>query len=295
MRPRPDALFEVPGPRARLRNNAVTLLVVSAMLGLGYLLYGKLDAKGQWDSALWKPFLDSRVWTGLLLPGLLGTLTATVVSAVLALAFGAAFGMGRLSGNRWISLPAGATVEFCRAIPLLIMIFLLQAGSFAVLGSSFSAFTSVVVGLTLYNGSVLAEIFRAGVRSVPKGQGEAAYAIGLRTSQVMRHILLPQAITAMMPAIVGQLVVLLKDTALGWIVAYEDLLNAGIRLIPATFSNLIPAAMVIAMIYMVLNIGLSRLAVRLERRNTRRSASVVTAPLPRGLIETARLPTAVAR
>ncbi len=262
-----NVLYETPGPRARLRNNVVTLLVVTAVLGAGYAIGTRLQAKGQWDSALWKPFLDVQVWTGLLLPGLLGTLTATVVSAVLALTFGVALGVGRMSARRWIRVPVGAVVEFCRAIPLLIMIFLVQAGSFALLGRSFSAFTSVVIGLTLYNGSVLAEIFRAGVRSVPRGQSEAAYAIGLRTSQVMRHVLLPQAVTAMMPAIVGQLVVLLKDTALGWIVAYEDLLNAGIRLIPATFSNLIPAAMVIAVIYIALNIGLGALAVRLDRRN----------------------------
>ncbi len=129
---------------------------------------------------------------------------------------------------------------------------------------------AVVAGLVLYNGSVLAEIVRAGVRAVPRGQSEASYALGMRKNQVMRLVLLPQAVTAMMPAIVSQLVVLLKDTALGYIIAYVDLLNMGFKIIPAVFfGSLIPAAIVIGVIYIGLNLALSALATWLERRSRR--------------------------
>jgi glutamate transport system permease protein len=122
-------------------------------------------------------------------------------------------------------------------------------------------------------------VVRAGVQAVPRGQSEAAYAIGMRKGQVMRMVLLPQAITVMMPAIVSQLVVLLKDTALGYIIAYVDLLNTGFKILPAVhFGSLIPAAIVIGIIYVTLNLALSYVANVLERRS-RRSRKTTAKPV----------------
>lgn len=275
---RSSVLFDVPGPRARLRGNVLTLVFAVLFLAVAYFVYSKLAEKGQWDAKLWKPFLDPQVWTGQIIPGLVGTLAAAAVAAILALVFGIVFGIGRLSDHRWVSVPSGAVVEFFRAIPLLIMIFFAQQGAFDIFGLALSAFWAVVLGLTLYNGSVLAEIIRAGIHAMPRGQWEAAYSIGLRKSGVMRLVLIPQAITAMMPAIVGQMVVLLKDSALGWIIAYEDLLNAGLRLIPANYNNLIPSAIVIATIYILINLALGYLANALERRS-RRSRKTSAKPI----------------
>jgi glutamate transport system permease protein len=279
-----SVLFDVPGPRARLRSNVLTLVFAVVFLAVAYFIYAKLAEKGQWDAKLWKPFLDPQVWIGQIIPGLVGTLSAAAVAAVLALVFGIVFGIGRLSDHRWISVPSGGVVEFFRAIPLLIMIFFAQQGAFDIFGFALSAFWAVVIGLTLYNGSVLAEIIRAGILAVPRGQWEAAYSIGLRKNGVMRLILVPQAITAMMPAIVSQMVVLLKDSALGWIIAYEDLLNAGLRLIPANYNNLIPSAIVIATIYIMINLALGYLATWLEKRS-RRSRKTSAKPIaPPGAI-----------
>ncbi|MET8155144.1 amino acid ABC transporter permease [Sphaerisporangium sp. NPDC005289] len=283
-----SVLFDVPGPRARLRNNVLTLLSAVVVLGIAYLLIKGLADKGQFAGRLWEPFLRLEVWTGQILPGLLATLQAALVSAVLALVFGVVFGLGRLSDHAWIRRPAGAVVEFFRAIPLLLLIFFAQAGVATMSGYTISvpAFAAVVVGLTLYNGSVLAEVFRAGIQAVPRGQSEAGYALGLRKGGVMRLILLPQATTAMMPAIVSQMVVLLKDTALGWVIAYEELLNFGLKQIPANFGNLIPSAIVISLVYIAINLALSYLANVLERRSRRSrrtSAGVVTAPAAVGV------------
>jgi glutamate transport system permease protein len=122
-----------------------------------------------------------------------------------------------------------------------------------------------VIGLTLYNGCVLAEIFRAGIQAVPRGQVEAAYSIGLRKNAVMRLVLIPQAVRTMLPSIVSQMVVLLKDSALGFIVAYPELLRSG-RRIYTNVGNVIPTAIVIAAIYITINLALGALATWLERR-----------------------------
>jgi glutamate transport system permease protein len=272
---KPSVLFDAPGPRARLRNNIITLVATIVLLLVVYLLIARLNHEKQFASKLWEPFTEKDVWTIQIIPGLGGTLKAAAVASVFALVFGVIFGLGRLSDHKWIRVPAGAVVEFFRAIPLLIMIFFALAGPPAIMDAfgrvlpPVSAFLALVIGLTLYNGSVLAEIFRSGINSIPRGQSEAGYSIGLRKGGVMLRILVPQAITAMMPAVVSQLVVLLKDTALGYIIAYNDLLNAGLRVVSGNFGNIIPSAIVIAAIYIVINIALGMFATWLEKRSRR--------------------------
>ncbi|GAA3034967.1 amino acid ABC transporter permease [Streptosporangium longisporum] len=272
---RVSVLYDIPGPKARTRNTALTVLVIVLVLLALYWMVTKLGEKNQLNADLWTPFLRGDVWINLILPGLVNTLSAALVAAVIAVPFGFVFGIGRLSEHAWIRIAAGAVVEFFRAIPLLIMIFAVMFGGSAVFGLTVTPFAAVVVGLVLYNGSVLAEIVRAGILSIPRGQSEAALAIGLRRSQVMRMILLPQAVTAMMPAIVAQLVVLLKDTALGFIVAFEDLLNAGARVLPSNFNNIIPAVIVIAIIYIIINVAVGAIATWLEKRSRRSRKSIV--------------------
>jgi glutamate transport system permease protein len=263
-------LYDHPGPTARIRNAVLTGVFGVALLGLAWFIYVKFDEKGQWNSALWEPFAESGTWTNFILPGLKGTLTAALTAAVLALAFGIIFSIGRLSERWWISAPAGAIVEFCRAVPLLLMIFFLSYGMPYLIQGPFPAFWAVVVGLTLYNGSVLAEAFRAGIRAVPSGQSEAAYAVGMRKDQVMRHILVPQAARSMLPVIVSQLVVLLKDTALGYIIAYPELLQLGVNVLAANYGNFMAATIVAAAIYIIINSLLTLLANWLDRRTQRR-------------------------
>ncbi|GAA5053747.1 glutamate transport system permease protein [Thermocatellispora tengchongensis] len=287
---RANVLFDAPGPRGRLRNHLLTAIGLVALAAIGYFIYSKFEQKGQWQAEVWEPFIQPRVWTDFILPGLRGTLVAAGLAAVCALAFGAIFGLARLSDHAWIRVPAGVVVEVFRAIPLLLLIFFIFYVMPQLLGGGDYVLFALVAGLTLYNGSVLAEVVRAGVLAVPKGQSEAAYAIGLRKTGVLWRILLPQAVTAMMPAIVSQLVVLLKDTALGFIISYVDLLSMGFRIIPPNFrpaDTLISAAIVIGAIYILLNMLLSALATWLERRSRRskKTAAPPVAPtnIPGGL------------
>ncbi|GIF75804.1 amino acid ABC transporter permease [Asanoa siamensis] len=263
-------LYDHPGPRAKVRNAILTVVFGALILALLYWIYRQFDEKGQFTKVLWEPFLQGDVWKNFILPGIEGTLKAAATAMVLALAFGLIFSIGRLSEHRWISVPAGVVVEFFRAVPLLLMIFFISFGVPFLIDSPVPPFWSVVIGLTLYNGSVLAEAFRAGIRAVPTGQSEAAYAVGMRKSAVMRHILVPQAARAMLPVIVSQLVVLLKDTALGYIVSYSELLQLGVNVVAANFFNVIQAAIVAAVLYIVVNFALTGLANYLDRR-TRRS------------------------
>jgi glutamate transport system permease protein len=263
-------LYDHLGPRAHRRNQILTVIFSLALLALLWFIYVKFDEKGQWAAEKWSPYLEAETWTKYIIPGLRGTLQAAATAMVLALVFGLIFAVGRISDRRWISWPSGAIIEFCRAVPLLLMIFFLSFGLPFLIQAPFPAFWAVVIGLTLYNGSVLAEAFRAGIRAVPRGQSEAAYAVGMRKDQVMRHILLPQAARSMLPVIVSQLVVLLKDTALGYIIAYEELLQLGVNILATNKGNLVPAAIVVAAIYIAINSALTALANYLDRRSMRR-------------------------
>jgi glutamate transport system permease protein len=261
-------LFDAPGPLARRRHNVLTLLAATATFGAAYLVYAKFDEKGQWSSQLWRHFLTSGPWTEFIIPGLSGTLRAAALAAIFALLFAAVFGLARLSDQGWIRRPAGAVVNIFRSIPLLLLIFFMAYLSPALFGGGDYTLVALVGGLSLYNGAVLAEVLRAGVMAVPRGQPEAGYSLGLRKAGVMWHVLLPQALTAMMPAIVSQLVVLLKDTALGYIIGYQDLLSYGFQFLPANyFGTRVSSAIVIAAIYIGLNMSLGALASWLERRH----------------------------
>jgi glutamate transport system permease protein len=270
-------LYDHPGPRAKIRNRILTVVLGIALLAVLYWIYTKFDAKNQWAGPLWKPFLEGETWTSYILPGLWGTISAAAVAMVLSLVFGIIFAVGRLSDHWWLSIPAGAVVEFFRAVPLLLMMFFIFFGIPFLTEEPMPPFWAVVISLTLYNGSVLAEAFRAGIKSVPTGQSEAGYAIGMRKNLVMREILIPQAARAMLPVIVSQLVVLVKDTALGYIIGYTELLQDGVNTLGANFGNTVAAAIVAAIIYIVLNASLTFFAGYLERR-TRRTGRAPRSP-----------------
>lgn len=273
-------LYDLPGPRARARNKAFGVLATLGVVALvGFIGY-RFWATGQFDGAKWEWLLYKNLQLQLL-AALRATLGAFVVGALLALVFGLLFAVARLSEHAWLRTPAFAMVEFFRAIPLVVMIFFLFYAA-PQAGLQFGVFWSLVVGLTLYNGSVLAEVFRAGVLSVPRGQHEAAYALGLRKNQVMRAVLLPQAVRVMLPTIVSQLVVLLKDTALGFLITYQELLFVARYLgsLVEFERPIIPTALVIGAVYITLCVALSLLAGYLERRNRRRRRSGRVLPTP---------------
>lgn len=276
-----SVLYDTPGPRAKQRNVLYTVVFAVLLVLLLWWVWQTMSDKGQLDWAKWSPFTESQAWTTYLLPGLGNTLKAAALAMVIALPLGAVLGIARLSDHRWVRVPAGVIVEFFRAIPvLLLMVFANQFYSESTqISSDERPLYAVVTGLVLYNASVLAEIVRAGILSLPKGQTEAAQAIGLRKTQVMTSILLPQAVTVMLPAIVSQLVVIVKDTALGGaMLNFTELLNAR-KTLAANYANVIPSFIVVAVIFIVLNFILTSLASWLEDR-LRRGKKSTGAVLP---------------
>jgi glutamate transport system permease protein len=238
----------------------------------------KMADANQLQGDMWKPFVTDRsVWRDYLLKGLWGTIRAAAISIVLAGAFGILFGIGRLSSLapvRWI---CGVVVEFFRAVPVLLMMIFAYYGVYVrtdIFSSETAPLAAVVTGLTLYNGSVIAELVRSGVHSLPAGQTEAGLSVGMTASQVLRSIQLPQALTAMLPALIGQFVTILKDSALGYQVTYLELLNWS-KTLGSAFANTIPAYLVAGILFILINYSLSRLAVYVERRLSRRGRTTI--------------------
>ena len=260
-------LFDAPGPRARLRNRVISVVTVALAAVAVWAVVARLADKGQLTAAKWRPFLTGDLWRTYVLPGIVGTLTAAALSIVLAGILGFALGVGRLSPMRAVRIPCAVIVEFFRAVPVLIMMifaYFLYA-LHDVFPSKYRALAGVVTGLTLYNGAVIAEIVRSGVNSLPRGQSEAASALGLSWGQTMRSIMLPQAVTSMLPVLVSQLVVVLKDTAIGYQITFLEMVRQG-TVIGSTYGNYLPALIVIALLMISVNFALSAAATRLERR-----------------------------
>ncbi|MER5966755.1 amino acid ABC transporter permease [Streptomyces sp. NPDC002057] len=278
-----SVLYDTPGPRAKRRNVLYTVVFLAVLGLLAWWILAVMAEKNQLAADKWTPFVtDSRIWTTYLLPGLMETLKAAALSILIALPLGALLGIGRLSDHRWVRVPAGTVVEFFRAIPvLLLMMFANEAyRQFTTVSSDFRPLYAVVTGLVLYNASVIAEVVRAGVLSLPRGQSDAAEALGMRKGQTMMYVLLPQAVTVMLPALVSQLVVIVKDTALGGaMLGFAELLSQNRQITANYGANTIAAFTVIALIYIVINAILTHFAGRLERR-LRQGKKAVTVTLP---------------
>ena len=277
-------LFDVPGPRARARTRIGTVVGALVVLAIIAFVLVRLGGNGQLEGQRWAILFDpSTNVPQRLFEALLRTLRVALVAMVIATALGLLLAVARLSDHRWLRLPVSAVIEFFRAIPLLVVIFALYfvLPGFGIRLSTYAALTA---GLVLYNMAVIAEIVRAGILSVDRGQRDAALAVGMRKSQVMSLVLLPQAVRRMLPILIAQLVVLLKDSSLGFIIGYFELLRQARSLVEYftprfgndyTFQLYVAAALM----YIVVNVLLSQLAKYVERR-TRRNAKTAAAAAP---------------
>jgi len=273
-------LYDEPGPRARRRALIGTVVSLLAIGALATTAVRRLVDQGQFDWERWRPLLDPRsetfilVWQ-LLGKGLLATLVAALIAITLSLIIGTAIGVIRMMLGRWTRLPVVAFIELFRGLPVVVTIFLTWR-FFVDSGIDISWLPGedglwyLVIASTLYSSVIIAEIIRAGVLSLPRGQGEAGTAIGLTRWQVMHTILLPQGLRVMLPALISQLVVVLKDTSLAAVAAglYIELLRQG-NLIAQYLHNPLQVLVVVGAIYVALNWTLSKVAVLLEARSGR--------------------------
>ncbi len=277
-------LFDVPGPKAILRDKIYTGVFSVVMVGLLVLLVYTAYARGIFDDrwqVLWDPQRGGQtaadVWHSMLVRGLLlGTLKAVVIAVPIVAVTATILVIARVSAKRLMRAIAYLFTHIFRGIPVLLTMY------FGVIALNLSPLVSVVLGLAVYNTAVVAEILRAGIAALPKGQREAGLSLGLRPLPVLLRIELPQAVRIMLPALVSQIVVLLKDTSLGFIIAYYELLTVT-KNNYNYFGEVTTVVFVLtaAVIYVSVNMAVSRLAHWLEGRlsRTRASAGVGEAPV----------------
>lgn len=257
-----SVLYDAPGPKARRRSLIASLVTGAVLLAaLGWVI-ATLAGEGLFDADRWDIFQDPLVWLGLWERGLLVTLQVAALASVLAVLLGSVFAVLRLSSVAAIRIPVTIVLEFFRGMPVLLMMF------FILILFSTSQYWAVVLGLTVYNGAIIGEALRSGIVALPKGQREAGLALGLTPLKARLLIEFPQAFRAMTPIIVAQLVVLLKDTSLGYIVGYNELIRTMMNNLASFYGNryLFSLFFVCLIIYLAINLSLSWFARWLARR-----------------------------
>ncbi|WP_432546858.1 amino acid ABC transporter permease [Kineococcus sp. SYSU DK004] len=270
----PEAvLFDTPGPRARRRILVGSVVAAAVLVGVLVLVVLRLAERGQFDAELWNPLVNPAdeqfpaVWSRIG-DGLVVTLRAAFFAVLLSLVIGIVIASARLSLGRGARLPLVAVIELLRGLPVIVTILYVDVLT-RTLGVNQGPEVSLVIGLTLYNCVIISEIVRAGVLALPKGQVEAGLAVGLTRGQVMRSIQIPQAVRAMLPALISQLVVILKDTALASIVLalIQDLGKIADQL-RGFLDNPLQTYFVIGLIYIVINVLLEQVARYVQRRTS---------------------------
>ncbi|MGD8150074.1 amino acid ABC transporter permease [Ornithinimicrobium sp. Y1694] len=274
-----NVLFDAPGPRARRIHLIGSIIGAVIIAGVIAWMVWTLWNLNQITPQRWEPILGAEAWRFYLLPGIRATILAAIFSITIAFVIAFVAAMCRMAESPFLRWPATIFIEFFRAVPVLIMmIFALTfVTQYTPVPTPQRPLVAVIIGLVFYNGAVMAEVIRNGVASLPSGQREAGLSIGLNPTQVRRMILVPQALTAMLPALVSQMVVALKDSALGYIILYPELLNSA-RQMGTRFGNTTVAFITAAVLFILINYAVTMLAEYLERRVRERGGKPTKKP-----------------
>lgn len=258
-----DALYEAPGPRTHRRMVEGTIVSALVVLWLVYLVWHQFYVTGQFAQRYWSFFAQWPTWR-FLIDGFRGTIAVAVTAGVISLVLGMLLMLGRVSENRALSAACRVVIDFFRGVPslLLIYFFFLIVPQY---GIKMPSFWMLTLPVALAAAGVLAEVFRAGVNAVPKGQVEAAYSLGLTRGKVMRRIVLPQAIHYVIPSLISQLVVVVKDTTVAYVVSYPDLMQNA-RVLITSYDSLVSVYLVVAIIYILINYAINQASAYVSRR-----------------------------
>ncbi|MDN5747447.1 MAG: amino acid ABC transporter permease [Pseudonocardia sp.] len=284
-------LYDNPGPRTRRRVLIGSVIAGVLLLGVVAVVLVRLGQAGQFAGAKWGPLVNpadpqfSALWTGLA-EALLNNVIAAALAMSLSLVVGTLLALTRITSASWYRWAVVGLINLLRGLPVVIAIYL----AYQILpevGIVLPKLWYLVIGLTAYNSVIIAEIVRSGVASLPRGQAEAAAAVGLTRGQSLRLIQLPQAFRVMLPALISQLVVVFKDTSLGFIIGYPEAVRFA-QIAIVQLDNPIQLFFVLAVIFIVINYLLSRFAMWVEHRLSRaRTTTPRGAPETRELVGTA--------
>ncbi|WP_304337449.1 amino acid ABC transporter permease [Collinsella tanakaei] len=258
-----DALYEAPGPKTKRKimvGTAVSAVVVACIL---LAILGRFYATGQLDPRYWTFSLEWSTWR-FLLQGFAGTVRVALTAGAISLVLGMLLMLGRVSKIKPLSAACRVAIDFFRGVPslLLIYFFFLVVPQY---GIKMSSFWMLTLPVALAASGVLAEVFRAGVNAVPKGQVEAAMSIGLSPAKTMRKIVLPQAVRYVIPSLISQLVVVVKDTTVAYVVSYPDLMQNA-RVLITSYDALVSVYFTIALIYILINYAINKASVAVANR-----------------------------
>ena len=245
-----DALYEAPGPRTRRRVRIATaislILVVAALAAIGHRFY----ITGQFAPRYWTFFAKATTWK-FLLQGFAGTVRVALTAGAIALALGLLLMLGRISHLKALSAACRVVTDFFRSLPQY--------------GIKMSSFWMLTLPVALAASGVLAEVFRAGVNAVPKGQIEAALSLGMSPLRTTLKIVLPQAIRFVIPSLISQLVVVVKDTTVAYVVSYPDLMQNA-RVLITNYDALVSVYFTIAIIYILINYAINQASIYVSHR-----------------------------
>jgi glutamate transport system permease protein len=259
-----DALYEAPGPKTR-RLTIIGTAISLVLVGVGiFLIIQRFADAGQLDEKYWSFFLRPSTWS-YLADGFLGTIKVAVVAGAISLVLGVLFMLGRTCGIKPVEVLFHVIIDFVRGVPSLLLIYFFYL-ALPQYGIKMSAFWMIALPVALAASGVLAEVFRAGVNAVPKGQTEAALSIGLTPTKTMLRIVLPQALRIVVPSLISQLVVVVKDTTVAYVVSYPDLMQNA-RVLITTHDSVVSVYLVVALIYILINFAINQLSIAMARRS----------------------------
>ncbi|MDJ0354680.1 amino acid ABC transporter permease [Paenarthrobacter sp. PH39-S1] len=276
-----QVLFDAVGPKARRRVMILTIVSILVTLGLLILAYAQFYQSGQLAPSKWAEFKQSSTWR-YLLKAFGNTALAALGAGAIALPLGLFLALGRLADAKLVRWPCTAVIELLRSVPLLLIIYIFVS-ALPPYGINPDVFWKLVIPIGLCSGATIAEVFRAGILALPKGQTEAAIAVGLTPAQAFRLVVFPQSVRIVLPALIAQVVILLKDTTLGYVVSYGELQQSG-KVLVASTGHLVQTYLIITIVYIGMNIVISNAASAIDRRMSRRRAGVA-GPAPQDATE----------
>ena len=210
-------------------------------------------------------FLDGSVVSSFILKGLFFSVQLTLIAMLGGIALGTVLALMRLSGKKWLVLPASAYVNTLRSIPLVMVILWFFLLIPMLIGRPMGAELSAIITFTVFEAAYYSEIMRAGIQSVPKGQVNAGYAMGMTYGQTMQLVVLPQAFRNMLPVLLTQTIILFQDTSLVYAIGAYDLLK-GFEVAGKNFNRPVESYLVAAVVYFVICFSLSMLVRRLQKK-----------------------------
>lgn len=261
-----DFLYEKPGPRMKKIIIVVTLISMIVLLGLLYRVFALFQENGQLDAKYWAFFGKATTWK-FIGNGVAGTIKVSLIAGALSFVLGMIFMIGRISNIKSLQAICIALIEFTRGVPTLLFIyfFFLVAPQ---IGINLPSFWKITLPVAISASGVVAEVLRSGVNAVPKGQSEAALSLGMMPYNVFIKIVFPQSLRYIIPSLIAELVIVVKDTTFAYVVSFPDLMQNA-KVLISNYDALVSVYLVVALIYILINYILNKISAALARQKSK--------------------------